>query len=48
MEAYLYRDQMKSEPTFPPDQCQEAANLLEEFADKSRPSSVLRGNAPNH
>ena len=25
---------MKSEPAFPPDQCQETANLLEEFADK--------------
>jgi hypothetical protein len=34
MEAYLYEDQMKSEPAFPPDQCQETANLLEEFAHK--------------
>jgi hypothetical protein len=34
MEAYLYKDQMKSEPAFPPDQCQETANLLDEFADK--------------
>ena len=34
VEAYLYKDQMKSEPAFPPDQCQETANLLEEFADK--------------
>ena len=34
IEAYLYQDQMRSEPAFPPDQCLEAANLLEEFADK--------------
>ena len=34
VEAYLYKGQMKSEPAFPPDQCQETANLLEEFADK--------------
>ena len=34
VEAYLYKDQIKSEPAFPPDQCQETANLLEEFADK--------------
>jgi hypothetical protein len=36
MEAYLYKDQMKSEPAFPPDQCQETANLLEEFARRAR------------
>jgi len=34
METYVYQDQMKSAPAFPPDQCQETANLLEEFADK--------------
>jgi hypothetical protein len=34
IEAYVYKDQMRSEPAFPPDQCQETANLLEEFADK--------------
>ena len=34
IEAYLYQDQMRSEPAFPRDQCLEAANLLEEFADK--------------
>ena len=34
VEAYLYRDQTKLERAFPPDQCQETANLLEEFADK--------------
>lgn len=33
IEAYLYKDQMRSAPAFPPDQCQETANLLEEFAD---------------
>ncbi len=34
IEAYLYKDQMKSAPAFPPDQCQETANLVEEFANK--------------
>jgi len=34
IEAYLYKDQMRSAPAFPPDQCREAANLLEELADK--------------
>jgi hypothetical protein len=34
IEAYLYQDQMRSEPAFPSDQCLETANLLEEFADK--------------
>jgi len=34
METYLYQDRMKSAPAFPPDRCQETANLLEEFADK--------------
>ena len=32
-EAYLYKDQMRSAPAFPPDRCQETADLLEEFAD---------------
>jgi hypothetical protein len=34
IEPYLYKDQMRSEPAFPPDQCLVTANLLEEFADK--------------
>jgi hypothetical protein len=33
IEAYLYQDQMRSAMAFPPDRCQETANLLEEFAD---------------
>ena len=33
IEAYLYQDQMRSAPAFPPDRCQETANLLEQFAD---------------
>jgi hypothetical protein len=33
IEAYLYRGQMRSAPAFPPDQCQQTANLLEQFAD---------------
>jgi hypothetical protein len=33
IEAYLYQDQMRSAPAFPPNQCQETANLLEQFAD---------------
>jgi len=33
IEAYLYKDQMRSAPAFPPDRCQETADLLEEFAD---------------
>jgi hypothetical protein len=33
IEAYLYQDQMRSAPAFPPDRCQETAHLLEEFAD---------------
>jgi hypothetical protein len=33
IEAYLYKDQMRSEPAVPPDKCQETADLLEEFAD---------------
>jgi hypothetical protein len=33
IEAYLYQDQIRSAPAFPPDQCQETANLLEQFAD---------------
>ena len=34
IEAYLYKNHMRSAPAFPPDRCLEAANLLEEFADK--------------
>jgi hypothetical protein len=34
MEMYCYEDQLKTGPAFPPDQCQETANLLEDFADK--------------
>ena len=34
LEAYLYRDQMRSVLAFPPGQCLETANLLEEFAEK--------------
>jgi len=34
MEMYCYDDKLKSGPAFPPDQCQETANLLEDFADK--------------
>ena len=33
IEAYLYREQMRSAPAFPPDRCQETAHLLEEFAN---------------
>ena len=36
---------MKSELAFPPDQCQETTNLLEEFADKLEASCGFRGNA---
>jgi hypothetical protein len=32
IEAYLYKNQMRSALAFPPDRCQETANLLEEFA----------------
>lgn len=32
IEAYLYKNQMRLAPAFPPDRCQETANLLEEFA----------------
>jgi len=34
IEAYLYKDQIRTEPAFPPDECQKTANRLEEFADK--------------
>jgi hypothetical protein len=34
IEAYFYEDRIRTEPAFPPDQCQETANMLEEFADK--------------
>ena len=34
IEAYLYKNHMRSAPAFPPDRCQETADLLEEFADK--------------
>jgi hypothetical protein len=34
IEAYLYKNQMRLAPAFPPDRCQETANLLEEFAAK--------------
>jgi hypothetical protein len=34
MEMYVCEDQLKLEPALPPDQCQETANLLEDFADK--------------
>jgi hypothetical protein len=34
IEAYLYKNQMRLAPAFPPDRCQETANLLEDFADK--------------
>ena len=33
IEAYLYNNQMRLAPAFPPDRCRETANLLEEFAD---------------
>ena len=33
IEAYLHKDQVRSALAFPPDRCQETANLLEEFAD---------------
>jgi len=33
IEAYLYQDQTRSAPAFPPDRCQETAHLLEELAD---------------
>ncbi len=33
IEAYLYQDQIRSAPAFPPDRCQETAHLLEELAD---------------
>ena len=34
VEAYLHRNQVRTAEAFPPDQCLETANLLEEFADK--------------
>jgi len=34
IEAYLYKNQMRLAPAFPPDRCQETANLLEEFAEQ--------------
>ena len=34
VEAYLYKNQMRLAPAFPPDRCQETANFLEELADK--------------
>ena len=34
IEAYLYGTEMRLAPAFPPDRCQEIANMLEEFADK--------------
>ena len=34
IEAYLHKGQIRSAPAFPPDQCKETANLLEEFAAK--------------
>jgi len=34
VEAYLYRNQVRTADAFPPDLCRETANLLEEFADK--------------
>ncbi len=34
VEAYLHRNQVRTADAFPPDQCLETANLLEEFADK--------------
>jgi len=34
IEAYLYNKKMRLAPAFPPNQCQETANFLEELADK--------------
>jgi hypothetical protein len=34
IEAYLHEGQIRSASAFPPDQCKETANLLEEFAAK--------------
>jgi hypothetical protein len=34
IEAYLYNKKMRLAPAFPPDQCQETANFLEELSDK--------------
>jgi len=34
METYVYQDRYEIGAAFPPDRCQETANLLEEFADK--------------
>jgi hypothetical protein len=34
IEAYFYKNQLRSATAFPPDQCLEAANRLEEFAVK--------------
>jgi len=34
IEAYLYQNRVRTKDAFPPDQCLETANLLEEFADK--------------
>ena len=33
-EAYFYKDQLRTATAFPPDQCLETANRLEEFAVK--------------
>src|ERR1700730_8383575 len=34
IEAYLYRNQLRTKAAFPRDQCLETANLLEAFADR--------------
>jgi hypothetical protein len=34
IEAYLYKNQLRNAAAFPPDQCLETANRLEEFAIK--------------
>ena len=34
IEGYLNEGQIRTAPAFPPDQCKETANLLEEFAAK--------------
>jgi hypothetical protein len=34
IEGYLHEGQIRTAPAFPPDQCKETANLLEEFAAK--------------
>jgi hypothetical protein len=41
IEAYLYSNEIRTAAAFPPDRCVEAANLLEEFAERLEAAARL-------